>query len=453
MTTPPAPSGLLADLYELTMAAGYLETHFEARATFELFVRSLPPRRNFLVSAGLEQALEFLETVRFGEEDIAYLRRHPAFAGISCNFFDFLAEFRFSGDVWGLPEGTICFPGEPLLRITAPIAEAQIMETALLATVSFQTMVASKAARVAKAAAGRPVVEFGARRAHGTESGVLAARAAYIGGCLGTSNVRAGQLFGIPTYGTQAHSWIMAHDKEEEAFAQFMDLFPQHSVLLLDTYEVHAALEKIIAMGRKPRGVRLDSGDLGADSTWVRRRLDENGWGDVEIFMSGDLDEERISLLLDAGARVDTFGVGTSLSTSSDAPSLGVLYKLAEVERGGEVLEAAKFTATKVTYPGRKQVYRQTDSAGNYAGDVIALENESMPGEPLLVHLMRGGKRVSPAAPLAESQRRCQSQLERLPAALRALAVAEHPYPVRHSARLEALLEEVRERTMRTVPR
>ena len=451
MTTPPAPSGLLADLYELTMAAGYLKTRFEARATFELFVRSLPARRNFLVSAGLEQAIEFLETVRFGAEDIAYLRRHPAFAGISGNFFDFLAGFHFSGDVWGLPEGTICFPGEPLLRITAPIAEGQIMETALLATISFQTMIASKAARVAKAAAGRPIVEFGTRRAHGIESGVLAARAAYIGGCLGTSNVRAGQLFGIPTYGTQAHSWIMAHDKEEEAFAQFMDLFPQHSVLLLDTYNVHAALEKIIAMGRKPRGVRLDSGDLAADSNWVRQRLDETGWGDVEIFMSGDLDEERISSLLDAGARVDTFGVGTSLSTSSDAPSLGVLYKLAEVERGGEVLEAAKFTATKVTYPGRKQVYRQTDSAGNYAGDVIALETESMPGEPLLIPMMRGGKRVSPAVPLKESQQRCQAQAERLPAALRALAVAEPPYPVRHSARLEALLEEVRERTMRTM--
>src|SRR5579872_6853996 len=279
MPTIVRPSGLLADLYELTMAAGYLETRFEARATFELFVRSLPPKRNFLVIAGLQQALDFLDTVRFSSEDIAYLRGHPAFAGISANFFDYLAGFRFSGDVWALPEGTVCFPGEPLLRITAPIAEAQIMETALLATISFQTMIASKAARVAKAAGGRPVVEFGTRRAHGIESGVLAARAAYIGGCLGTSNVRAGQQFGIPTYGTQAHSWIMAHDKEEEAFAQFMDLFPQHSVLLLDTYDVHAALEKIIAMGRKPRGVRLDSGDLVSDSIWVRQKLDEAGWG------------------------------------------------------------------------------------------------------------------------------------------------------------------------------
>ena len=452
MPNTPVPSGLLADLYELTMAAGYLETHFEARATFELFVRSLPPRRNFLVAAGLEQALEFLETVRFSSGDIAYLRQHPAFARISAKFFDYLAAFQFSGDVWALPEGTVCFPGEPLLRITAPIAEAQIMETALLATISFQTMIASKAARVAKAAAGRPVVEFGARRAHGIESGVLAARAAYIGGCMGTSNVRAGQLFGVPTYGTQAHSWIMAHDREEDAFAQFMNIFPRHSVLLLDTYDVRAALEKVIAIGRKPRGVRLDSGDLAADSIRVRKKLDEAGWGDVEIFMSGDLDEERIASLLEAGARVDTFGVGTSLSTSSDAPSLGVLYKLVELERRGEVLEAAKFSAAKVTYPGRKQVYRKTDR-DNYAGDVIALEEEHMPGEPLLVPVMRAGKRASPVAPLAELQKRCQSQIERLPAAVRALAVSDAAYDVRHSARLEALLEEVRERIARTVSR
>jgi len=446
-------SGLLADLYELTMAAGYFETRFEARATFELFVRSLPPKRNFLVAAGLEQALEFLETVRFSSEDIAYLRRHPAFARISARFYDYLATFRFSGDVWALPEGTVCFPGEPLLRISAPIAEAQIMETALLATISFQTMIASKAARVAKSAAGRPIVEFGSRRAHGTESGVLAARAAYIGGCLGTSNVRAGQLFGIPTYGTQAHSWIMAHDREEDAFAQFMDIFPSHSVLLLDTYDVRAALEKVIALGRKPRGVRLDSGDLIAESIWVRHKLDEAGWGDVEIFMSGELDEERISRLLDAGARVDTFGVGTSLSTSSDAPSLGVLYKLVEIERGGEVREAAKFSAAKVTYPGRKQIYRKLDPRGDYAGDVIALEEERMPGEPLLVPVMLEGKRVGSTAPLAELQKRCQSQMEHLPARLRALEVSGEAYPVRHSARLETLLEEVRERVARPAAR
>src|SRR5713226_7261482 len=274
-------SGLLTDLYQLTMAAGYIETGFDARATFELFVRSLPPRRNYLVAAGLEQALDYLQNVRFTADEIAYL-----------------AQFRFAGDVWAMPEGTMFFPGEPLLRVTAPITQAQIVETYLLATLNFQTLIASKAARVVTAARGRNVIEFGTRRAHGIESGVLAARAAYIGGCQGTSNVMAGHRFGIPTFGTQAHSWIMAHHEEEEAFRKFLEIFPDHAVLLVDTYDVRAAVEKIIAMGRKPRGVRLDSGDLAADSVWVRQRLDEAGWNDVEVFASGDLDEDRIEALL-----------------------------------------------------------------------------------------------------------------------------------------------------------
>ena len=453
MPTPPVRSGLLTDLYELTMAAGYVQTGFRGRATFELFTRSLPPRRNFLVAAGLQQALEFLQGLSFSHEQVSYLREHPAFTGIQGNFFDYLASFRFSGDVWAMPEGTVCFPGEPLLRVTAPIVEAQIVETALLAAVSFQTMVASKAARSVEAAAGRPIVEFGSRRAHGIEAGVFAARAAFIGGCRGTSNVEAGHRFGVPTYGTQAHSWIMAHETEEEAFGQFLDLFPRHSVLLVDTYDVRNAVEKIIAMGRRPRGIRLDSGDLTADSIWARKRFDDNGWGDVEIFASGDLDEDRISSLLAAGARIDTFGVGTSLSTSSDAPSLNVLYKLAEVERDGVVWEAAKLSAAKVTYPGRKQVYRAVDPTGRYAGDVIALEDEPpLPGERLLAPVMRDGQPLAPAAPLAEAQARCREQIERLPLRLRDLAPATPPYPVGHSGRLEKLLASVRERIARMSP-
>ena len=448
----PSYSGLLTDLYELTMAAGYVQTGFDGRATFELFTRSLPPTRNFLVAAGLDQALEFLQGLRFSPEQIAYLRAHPAFFAIKREFFDYLASFRFSGDVWAMPEGTICFPGEPLLRVSAPIAEAQIVETALLAAVSFQTMVASKAVRAVQAAGGRPIVEFGSRRAHGIESGLLAARAAYIGGCAGTSNVEAGHRFGVTTYGTQAHSWIMAHENEEEAFGRFLDLFPRHSVLLVDTYDVRHAIEKIIAMGRKPRGVRLDSGDLAADSIWTRQRLDSVGWGDVEIFASGDLDEERIAKLLASGARIDTFGVGTSLSVSADAPSLNVLYKLVEVERDGVLWEAAKLSAAKVTYPGRKQVYRAS-SGGRYAGDVIALEDEPpAAGEPLLVPVLRKGERVAPAAPLREAQERCRQQLERLPRRLRELEPAAQPYPVGHSAKLEALLLQVRERIARMSP-
>ena len=274
-------SGLLTDLYELTMAAGYLQTRFDATAAFELFVRHLPAKRNYLVAAGLEQALDFLENVHFTKEEISYLRRHPVFCNIRDEFFDYLSAFRFTGDVWAMPEGSLVFPGEPLLRVVAPIIEGQIMETYLLATLSYQTMIASKAARVVTAAQGRQIVEFGARRAHGSQASLLAARAAAIGGCEGTSNVLAGQQFGMETYGTQAHSWVMAHENETEAFRHFLEAFPAHSVLLLDTYDVRAALKTIVKMGRKPAGVRLDSGDLAKDSRWVRQQLDRAGWKDV----------------------------------------------------------------------------------------------------------------------------------------------------------------------------
>jgi nicotinate phosphoribosyltransferase len=447
MTPNPKYSGLLTDLYELTMAAGYLETGFDARATFELFVRSLPPRRNYLVAAGLDQALDFLENVRFSNEEIAYLREQRVFARTSGDFFEYLAQFRFSGDVWAMPEGTVLFPGEPILRVTAPIVEAQIVETFLLATINFQTMIASKAARVCRAAGGRPVVEFGTRRAHGIESGVLAARAAVIGGCQGTSNVSAGHQFGIPIYGTQAHSWIMAHEDEEEAFRKFLDIFPDHAVLLVDTYDVRAAVEKIISMGRKPWGVRLDSGDLAADSVWARQRLDEAGWKDVMVFASGDLDEDRISSLLAEGAKIDAFGVGTALVTSNDSPTLGVIYKLVEIEIGGEVRSAAKFSAAKVTYPGRKQVYRFSNPDGSFTSDVIGLVEENFPGaETLLEPVMAGGKRSVPRTNVDAARERCLQQRACLPEAALSLNEGAPPYPVRHSKRLEGLLEEVRRR-------
>ena len=442
-------SGLLTDLYELTMAAGYLEAGFEGRATFELFARSLPKRRNFLVAAGLEQCLEYLEHIHFSDEEIGYLRGNQAFSGIGEAFFEYLARFRFSGDVWAVPEGTVCFPDEPLLRITAPIIEAQIVETYLLSSMSFQTLIASKAARATLAAQGRGVMEFGTRRAHGPESGVLAARAAFIGGCRGTSNVAAGHRFGIPTFGTQAHSWVMAHEDEEEAFRQFLDIFRESSVLLLDTYDVRAAVEKIVAMRRKPRGVRLDSGDLAADSKWIRRRLDEIGWNDVQIFASGDLDEDRIESLVTSGAKIDAFGVGTALSTSLDAPALGVIYKLVEVETGGTVRNSAKFSAAKITYPGRKQVFRRVDARGRFIEDIIALEDERIAGGlALLEPVVRAGARIAPAPGLAKAQAHCLKQVAGLPGELRQLAPAP-AYPVQHSERLEELLGEVRRRVER----
>lgn len=450
MTVNSMHSGLLTDLYELTMAAGYLETSFEARATFELFVRSLPPRRNYLVAAGLEQALDFLENVRFSKAEIAYLRGQDVFRHIGPRFFDYLENFRFTGDVWALPEGTVFFSGEPVLRVTAPIAEAQIVETALLSIINFQTMIASKAARVTQAAGGRPVIEFGSRRAHGIESGLLAARAAVVGGCQGTSNVAAGERFGIAVYGTQAHSWIMAHEDEESAFRRFLEIFPEHAVLLVDTYDVRTAVGKIIDMGRKPKGIRLDSGDLAADSIWARRRLDQAGWKDVIVFASGDLDEERIASLLAEGACIDGFGVGTALSTSSDAPSLGVNYKLVETEIHGEVRSAAKFSAAKITYPGKKQVFRLRQPDGRFARDIIGLEHEDCAGaELLLERVLAGGRRIAPQTDLKAARERCLEQRMSLPESLLRLEPATAQYPVEHSEKLEELLDEVRRRLER----
>jgi len=442
-------SGLLTDLYELTMAAGYFETRFDARATFELFVRHLPPRRNYLVAAGLEQAVEFLEHVDFAPEEIGYLRQHRVFGHIHGAFFDYLAKFRFTGDVWAMPEGTLVFPGEPVMRVTAPIIEAQILETYLLATLSYQTMIASKAARIVTAAQGRQVVDFSARRAHGGPASLLSARASAIGGCQGTSNTLAGQQFGIGTYGTQAHSWVMAHEDEGEAFGHFLDAFPEGSVLLVDTYDVRNAVKKIIAMGRKPAGIRLDSGDVGGDSRWARRELDRAGWKEVKIFASGDLDEYKIAELLRAGAAIDAFGVGTALGTPGDAPHMNLIYKLTEVERGGKVREAAKFSRAKVTYPGRKQVFRYRNAAGEYESDGIALEDEPPNGgEPLLVQIMRGGRRIAPAESVSALRDRCTSGLARLPKRYRQIGRTA-VYPVHYSKRLQALLEEVRKRVRR----
>jgi nicotinate phosphoribosyltransferase len=439
-------SGLLTDLYELTMAAGYLQTGFDARATFELFVRHLPPHRNYLVAAGLEQGLEFLENVRFNAQEIDYLRRHPVFRNIRDEFFDYLATFRFTGDVWAMPEGSLVFPGEPMLRIVAPIIEGQIMETYLLSTLSYQTMIASKAARVVTAAQGRQIVDFGARRAHGSQASLLAARAASIGGCEGTSNVLAGQQFGMTTYGTQAHSWVMAHEDEAVAFAHFLDAFPEHAVLLLDTYDVRRAIKTIVAMKRKPAGVRLDSGNLAKDSQWVRRALDRAGWKDVKIFASGDLDETRIAALLKKHAAIDAFGVGTALATPGDAPHLNLVYKLVKIERGGEARGAAKLTEAKVTYPGRKQVFRYSSPRGEFLRDKIALDDEpAAGGEPMLIQVMRDGKRILPPVAVGDSRALCAANLARLPRKYRQMNRPAE-YPVIYTTDLESLLETVRKR-------
>ena len=446
MPDPLCQSALVTDLYELTMAAAYFDNDFQATASFELFVRSLPKQRSFLLTAGLEQALDFLENVHFDASDVAYLRSLPVFAHVSDDFFEYLKTLRFTGEVWAMPEGTPAFAEEPLLRVRAPIIEAQIVETYLLSVITFQTMIASKAARIVGVADGRSVVEFGTRRAHGPEAGVLAARAAYVGGCVGTSNVAAGNRFGIPVFGTLAHSYVMAYDDEEEAFRKFERLFPDHAVLLVDTYDTLAAIDKIIEAGFHPKSVRLDSGDLLRLSKEVRRKLDAGGLRDTRIFASSDLDEYRIEQLLQRGAPIDAFGVGTSLATSYDAPALGGVYKLVDVHTGQGPSSRAKFSHEKVTYPGRKQVFRFRSDSGEYREDVIGCEDEThLEAEPLLRCVMSGGKRTSALPGIQSVQASARERLNKLPQECRRLFGAE-PYPVSFSSTLKRLLESVRQR-------
>jgi nicotinate phosphoribosyltransferase len=437
------PSALVTDLYELTMMAGYDAGRTQGRATFELFVRTLPPNRAYLVAAGLEQALQYLETLRFTPEQVAWLRLLPNMCGVPDRFFDeTLPALRFTGSVWAVPEGTPVFPYEPLLRVSAPLLEAQLVETALLAIVNFQTSVASKAARIVWAASGRTVMEFGSRRAHGPEAGILAARAAYLAGCDSTSNVEAGYRYGIPLSGTMAHSWVTTFEDELEAFRRYAAVFGERSVFLIDTYDTVAAARKIVASGMRPRAVRLDSGDLVALSREVRDVLDAGGLHDTTIVASGDMDEWSVSHVLAQGAPIDAFGVGTALATSKDAPALGGVYKLVEVERNGEYVPVMKLSAGgKSSQPGRKQtwrIYRQ----GAAVADVIGLANEPAPrgGVPLLAPVMERGLRLGPPAGLPAGRSLCARMLAELPQGVRMLEPRE-VYPVSRSAMLEALTD------------
>jgi nicotinate phosphoribosyltransferase len=475
-------SVMLTDLYELTMAAAYFACKFQARASFELFVRGMPRGRSYLIFTGLEQALDFLEDLRFKPQDIDYLRAHAMFSRVPTDFFDYLRELRFTGDVWAMPEGTPFFAQEPVLRVTAPIVEAQIVETYLLASIAFPTLVATKAARLVEAAQGRSVVEFGTRRAHGPEAGVLAARASYIGGCVGTSNVEAGQRFGIPTFGTIAHSFIMAYGDEEDAFRRFTEMYPQNSTLLIDTYDTLRAVDKIIAMGLRPTGVRIDSGNIADITKEVRRRLDAAGLRETIIFASGDLDEFIITRLLAQQAPIDYFAVGTALSTSKDAPSLGAVYKLVQLieeergatcateqrvssngrpiaetrdakpESGNRTRYAAKFAEGKITYPGDKQVFRFLDNECAVR-DVIGRAEESFTGaQPLLQQVLRNGKRCSAVPALNEVKEHCARSLKAVPLQYRELSQAA-AYPVSFSNELKHLLETVKHDLDSTIAR
>jgi len=422
-------SALSTDLYELTMVGGYYVKGMSAPATFDLFVRNLPPTRNYLVACGIEQALDFLESLHFTAEEIRFLRAVPALARLPAAFFDeYLPRFRFTGDVWAFDEGTPVFAQEPIMRVTAPLPEAQLVETALIAETMFPTSVASRAARIMTAAAGRPVMEFGARRAHGIDAGIRAARAAYIAGFSSTSIVEAGKRFGIPLSGTMAHSWVMAFPEEVSAFRTYGEIFGD-AVFILDTYDAVEAARMVTASGLKPRAVRIDSGDQIAISRQVRRIFDEHGLADTAIVASGDLDEMRIAEIIAAGAPVDGFGVGTAVSTSSDAPALSGVYKLAEIERGGRAVPVLKKSPGKSTYPGRKQVWRVMRD-GVAVEDVLALEGSPRPAnaEPLLRQVMKKGERLSRPS-LTEIRDRCRQQVATLPREVTQLVDGKR-YPV-----------------------
>ena len=433
-------NGLLTDLYQLTMAAGYFEAGKSKEvATFELSVRRLPPNRNFVLACGLPQVVEYLLGLSFSDEEAEYVRGLPQFARVSPRFFEMLRGLRFTGDLFAVPEGTPVFAGEPILTLRAPVIEAQIPETYLLAAVAFQSLVATKAARMAHAAGGRPVIEFGTRRAHTAEAGVLGARAAFIGGCAGTSNTLAGFRFSVPVMGTSGHSWVMAFASEAEAFRQLQRLLGENAVQLVDTYDTLEGTKKAAALGGPLWGIRLDSGDIATLSRDARAILDGAGMRSAKIMVSGDLDEHKIHALVAQGAPVDAFGVGTELSTSGDAPSLGAIYKLVELDVGGIRRYTAKLGTDKGTLPGSKQIFRLPDH------DVLARSGEccSGAGEALLQPVILGGTLIEPLPAVHRARKRAAEELAKLPAGLRSLETVA-PWAVRRSAELTQLIETAR---------
>jgi nicotinate phosphoribosyltransferase len=444
-------AAFFTDLYEITMAASYFREGMTGQATFSLFVRTLPQERAFLVAAGLEDVLNYLLGFRFSEESIAYLRSLNRFEP---TFLDFLRGLRFTGHVRAMPEGTVLFADEPLLEITAPIIEAQIVETAVLNFCHLQTLLASKAVRSVLAARGRPVVDFGLRRTHGIDAGLKAARCSFIAGAVMTSNVLAGQHYGIPPTGTMAHSYIGAFPHEIDAFRAFAQAFPAHSTLLVDTYDTVEGARKaaVVAKEMEARGqrlgaVRLDSGDLIALSKEVRRIFDGAGLHHVRIFASGGLDEEMVDRCLEAGAPIDAFGIGTRMNVSADAPYLDMAYKLVEYA-GRHVL---KTSTGKETWPGEKQVYRIRGSDGRFAEDLLALHDEPAPpagADPLLQPVIHDGRLVKAHAALAAMRERCAAQVAALPEALRNIK-EPGAYPVHYSERLVALQHAIRAQVAR----
>ncbi len=441
-------SPLTTDLYELNMVQAYLDRGEDKEAVFEFFVRRLPARRGFLMAAGLEDALAYLETLAFTPAEIDWLKSTGRFKP---NLLDYLSGFRFTGDVHAIPEGSVCFAYEPLIRITAPLPQAQLVESRLINILHYQTLIASKAARMVLAAPGKALSDFGLRTAHGAEAGLYSARASYIAGFAGAANVLAGERYGIPIVGTMAHSYVQVHGDEAQAFEDFARSRPDGVILLIDTYDTEAGARKVVALaprlkadGIAIRGVRIDSGDLAASARKVRAILDDGGLKDVIILVSGGINEDVLQTMMKQQAPIDGYGIGVNLDASIDAPALDCAYKLQEYAG----TPRRKLSEGKQTWPGRKQVWRSYDTDRRMRGDVLSLETDSQAGATLIGPVMRGGKRLAPAPTLDEIRAHAAAELKRLPTPLRRLETG-FDYPVEVAAALKALAAEADRLTRR----
>jgi nicotinate phosphoribosyltransferase len=442
----PSTSPLTTDLYELNMIQAYLDKGEDKEAVFEFFVRRLPPRRGFLLAAGLDDALDYLETLRFIAAEIDWLKSTGHFRD---NLLDYLKNFRFTGEVHAIPEGSVCFPNEPLIRVTAPLPQAQLVESRLINILHYQTLIASKAARMVLAAPGKILSDFGLRTAHGAEAGLYSARASYIAGFAGAANVLAGERYGVPIVGTMAHSFVQVHDDEMTAFENFARARPQGVILLIDTYDTEQGARKVVELaprlaadGIAIRGVRIDSGDLTAMARKVRGILDDGGLSEVIILVSGGINEDVLQTMMKEKAPIDGFGIGVNLAASVDVPALDCAYKLQEYAGKPK----RKLSEGKATWPARKQVWRAYDADGRMRGDILSLENDRQPGEALIVPVMRAGTRVAPVPTLAQIRERAAGDLKRLPGPLARLE-SGFEYPVNVADALTALAKQIEAKT------
>ena len=438
----PSSSPLLTDLYELNMIQAYLDRGENGEAVFEFFVRRLPARRSFLLAAGLADAIDYLTTLHFSDAEIDWLKSTGRF---NQSLFDYLAGFRFTGDVHAIPEGSVCFPSEPLIRITAPLPQAQLVETRLINILHYQTLVASKAARMVLAAPGKILSDFGLRTAHGAEAGLFSARASYIAGFAGAANVLAGERYGIPIVGTMAHSYVQVHDDETQAFENFARARPEGVILLIDTYDTEQGARKVVELaprlkadGITIRGVRIDSGDLITNAHKVRRILDEGGLREVIILVSGGINEDILQGMMKARTPIDGFGIGVNLAASLDAPALDCAYKLQSYAGRPK----RKLSEGKATWPGAKQVWRTYDADGRMRGDILSLETDRQPGEPLIVPVMRAGKLIASLPALAQIREHAARDLKRLAGPLARLE-SGFEYTVQMADALRALAEQI----------